>query len=162
MSHFAVKPFDMKSAVTHNTPLIFITCKIKYFHHFMYLITKISLPNLCCRYVLLLSNHNSKIRLILYMLYQPLCLVVLREVWEKSRGYCQHQFRVCMTCLKYPSVGANQHFLSMQIFLGNSAMQKFLQYVNEQEADVDVVRINRISQQPVVMPCIWFRLSSNL
>ena len=83
------------------------------------------------------------------MLYQPLCLVVLREVWEKSRGYCQHQFRVCMTCLKYPSVGANQHFLSMQIFLGNSAMQKFLQYVNEQEDDVDILRINRISQQHV-------------
>ena len=85
----------------------------------------------------------------LNILYQPLCLVVLREVWEKSRGYCQHQFRVCMTCLKYPSVGANQHFLSMQIFLGNSAMQKFLQYVNEQEDDVDILRINRISQQHV-------------
>ena len=41
MSHFAVKPFDMKSAVTHNTPLIFITCKIKYFHPFIYLSTKI-------------------------------------------------------------------------------------------------------------------------
>ena len=91
MSQFAVKPFDMKSAVTHNTSLIFITCKIKYFHHFMYSITKISPPNLFCRdvfdffQILILKKDLS-----LYMLYQPLCLVVLREVWEKSRGYCQH------------------------------------------------------------------------
>ena len=87
---------------------------------------------------------------VLFISYVSRCVQLYYEkCGKKSRGYCQHQFRVCMTCLKYPSVGANQHFLSMQIFLGNSAMQKFLQYVNEQKDDVDVVRTNRISQQHV-------------
>ena len=58
MSHFAVKPFDMKSAVTHNTSLIFITCKIKYFYPFIHLSTKIPLPNT----LITLWNYDSKIR----------------------------------------------------------------------------------------------------
>ena len=85
MSQFAVKPFDMKSAVTHNTLLIFITCKIKYFHPFIYLSTKIPLIRLY-----FFQRMSMKYDFSLYISYQPLCLVVLREVWEKSRWYCQH------------------------------------------------------------------------